>query len=372
MKKSLEFRIAEQLVKIGVKNLSEAQMHTLQHRVLQLMEADAPPAPKPVNFTFTFQLGKYKANEVTQADINKLAADMKSMIDNIGGGTLVNAKTTITLTGEADPTPINQSGTLYKAGIKTNQQLAEARLNTLEQLIRAIIKSQLPTATDAIIDERITFTKTTKTGATRNITANITQTGDAPTTTVFKCDFNSGTLDGVQADASNSYVGYEVVHPITVPAGTEVSLHFDSYTIPDMFVIQYGDSWGTSGWFGDFEEKINSYYAEGELPQWIVDQDATFEQYARYIIFKENGGAVNKTIQQKIAQIKGSATTQINGQTSEIAGSWKFTFNTLAFQNTVRVVVFSPLGHTQFEVNVKCKLPDPSVLKPLPTPESFK
>lgn len=368
MKKSLEFRIAEQLVKIGVKNLSEAQMHKLQHRVLQLMEADTPTAPKPVNFIFTFDLGKYKANELTQAQINQLAADMKPIINNIGGSTtLINIKTAVALNAEADPTPINQSGNLYKAGIKTNEQLAAARLATLEQVIRAIIISQLPGATNDIIDSFVTFTKTTKTGATRNITANITQTGDTPKDP-FKCDF-SAEKTGVQANASNSYVGYEYDHPITVPAGTQITLKFDPRTIPDCFFLKYGDSFAYSGFTGNLPAKINSFYAEGELPQWIVDKDVTFEQYARYIVFKENGGAVDKAIQAYVAKSKGNATTEV---VAAETGELSYTFTKAAFKDTIKLIVFSPLGNTVFDVSMTCKLPDPAALKPLPTPESFK
>jgi hypothetical protein len=369
MKKSLESKIAEQLLKIGVKNLSSADTRKLQERVRSIMEAGEPVTVDPVNFIFTFQLGKYKANEVSQADINKLAADLKPMINNIGAGTLINAKTTITLIGEADPTPISKTGTLYQAGITSNKMLAEARIASLERIIRAIIISQLPGATDALIDKAVVFSKSTKTGTTRNITANITQTGETSTETVFKCDFNSGELSGKQADASTSYVGYEVTHPITVPAGTEVSLHFDPYTIPDCFVLKYGDSWGTSGFYGVLEEPINGYYAEGEIPDWIREKNINFRQYARYVIFQENGGAVDKVIQQKIDQVKSGATNQVSGQDSELG--WKFTFTTKAFENTVQLVVFSPLGHTKFKVAISCKLPDPNILKPLPVPQSF-
>jgi len=369
MKKTLESRIAEQLLKIGVKNLSSADTRKIHERVRTIMEAGEPVTVDPVNFIFTFQLAKYNANEVSQADINKLAADLKPIINNIGAGTLINAKTTITLVGEADPTPISKTGSLYKAGITDNKKLAEARLASLERIIRAIIISQLTGATDALIDKAVVFAKSTKTGTTRNITANITQTGETATETVFKCDFNSGELNGKQADASTSYVGYEVTHPITVPAGTEVSLHFDPYTIPDCFVLKYGDSWGTSGFYGVMDEPINNYYAEGELPDWVRAKNVNFGQYAQYIIYKENGGAVNKAIQQKIAQVKAGAPNQMSGQDSELG--WKFTFTTKAFENTVQLIVFSPLGNTKFEVAISCKLPDPNILKPLPTPQSF-
>lgn len=368
MTKNLELRIAEQLVKIGVKNLSESQMHKLQNRVRQLMEANDPTAPEPVNFVFTFDLGKYKANELTQAQIDQLAVNMKPIIDNIGGSaTLINIKTSIALNAEADPTPISTTGPLYKSGIKTNEQLAAARLATLEQVIRAIILSQLPGATNDLIDSTITFTKTTATGKTRNITANITQTGE-PATESFKCDF-SAEKSGVQADASNSYVGYEFDHPITVPAGTEITLKFEPYVIPDCFFLKYGDSFAYSGFVGDLSAKINPFYAEGEIPQWIRDRNVTFETYARYIIFQENNGAVDNAIQAYVAKSKGNATIQVPDTGQETLA---FTFKKAAFQDTIKLIVFSPLGNTLFNVSMTCKLPDPAALKPLPTPQSFK
>lgn len=369
MTKNLELRIAEQLVKIGVKNLSESQMHKLQNRVRQLMEADDPTAPKPVNFIFTFDLGKYKANELTQAQIDQLAANMKPIIDNIGGSaTLINIKTSIALNAEADPTPINPSGPLYKAGIKTNEQLAAARLATLEQVIRAIIISQLPGATNDLLDSKITFTKTTATGKTRNITANITQTGD-PATESFKCDF-SAEKSGVQANASNSYVGYEFDHPITVPAGTEITLKFDPHTIPDCFFLKYGDNFAYSGFTGGLAEKINPFYeGPGEIPDWIRSRDWNFKQYATYVIYKENNGAVDAAIQAYVTKAKGNATTQVPDTGQETLA---FTFTKAAFQDTIKLIVFSPLGNTLFDVSMTCKLPDPATLKPLPTPQSFK
>jgi hypothetical protein len=336
---TLEQRIAKNLVAIGVKNLSVTDKANLNERVRQYLTEQGAPVNLTADFTFTFPSGKYLAGDVPDASIQQLFTDMENIISNIKTPVLLKLKTVIDLNAQASTVPINPKGALPKAGIKTNEQLAQKRMETLEFIIREIIKSRIPTMTDAQIDQLITFNRQTSVGKTTSITAKINQTGE-PLQKPFNCNTVNSEFQGAEASVANSYVGYSFAHTVSVAAGTKVTITFDPLDVPDCFWVKYGDKESLSGFLG--RNALNYKSDLARLQSSLINAK-----------IKEYGGT--STISPKIQP----------GVQQGGTGKWEFEFDKVIMEDEIRVLVFSPLKGTIFKISVKC---DDANAKPLPLP----
>lgn len=336
---TLEQRIAKNLAAIGVKNLSVTDKANLNERVRQYLTEAETPVNLTANFTFTFPSGKYLAGDVPDASIQQLFTDMENIISNIKTPVLLKLKTVIDLNAQASTVPINPQGALPKAGIKTNEQLAQKRMETLEFIIREIIKSRIPSITDAQIDQLITFNRQTSVGKTTSITAKINQTGE-PLKKPFNCNTVNSEFEGVEASVANSYVGYSFAHTVSVAAGTKVTITFDPLDVPDCFWVKYGDKESLSGFLGR-----NALNYKSDLAR-----------------------LQSSLINAKIAEYGGTSkiSTKIQpGVQQGGTGKWEFEFDKVIEEDEIRVLVFSPLKGTIFKISLKC---DDTNAKPLPLP----
>ncbi len=320
---NLEKLIAENMLRFGAKNLTEADIQYVKKRILE-------GAIDPVIFTFTFPLGQYKLEQVGDPNIAKLYTDLTIICKNIRVAKLSNIQTTITLNASATTSPINPNSQIYKDGITDNTKLAKARLATLETLIRECIKHHIPLMTDELITNNFKFIKTSAVGKTTDITANITQTGTQPPGQTLSCLSKKQNFKGGQGTKDKSYVGYEFDSLASFTVGDKINLTFDPQTVPDCFWIKMeGEKEYLSGFLG------NSNYAD--------ELDAIPD--------------LMKTINTKIKQLGG--TIQLNSTTIKPGvdqnGVGIFpTFIKKPFADKLKIVVFSPLQGTVFTVTVDC------------------
>ena len=325
---NLEKLIAENMMRFGVKNLSESDIQYVKNRILE-------GAIDPVKFTFTFTPGKYKLEEVGDVNIAKLYTDLKIICSNIRVAKLDDIRTTITLNAEATTSRINPESQTYKDGITNNTKLAAARLATLETLIRMCIKNYIPSITDELITAKFKFIKNSAVGTTTDITANITQTGTTPPGAPLSCQSKDQNFSGIQGPKENGYIGYEFDSLASFTVGDTINLTFDPQMVPDCFWIKMeGETEYLSGFLGD--AKHNDGYFVKALAA-IPD--------------------LMKTINTKIKQLGGTAqlTNTIIKPGVDQGGTSKFpSFIKKPFKDRLKIVCFSPLKGTEFTVTVNC------------------
>ena len=334
---NIEKLIAENMLRYGVKNLTEVDKEYLKSKILQ-------EQIKPVEFSFEFPIGTYKMGEVGDAKIAELYNSLRTICMNISKPVLANIQTTIVLNASATKTGINVNSQLYKDGITNNTILAQKRLTTLEELIRSCIKNWIPSITDEQINTNFKFTKSSSVGTSTAISANITQTGEKMTN-LLTCASGKVNFKGSQGSAANSYVGYEYNSLAAFNAGDSVTLTFDSLDIPDAFFVQItGQTEIVSGFRGNA--------ADGKAL-------SNNTKYPNLL----------KTINSKIKSLGGTkslANTDVQPGAQQGGQDAFVTFLKQPFFDKLKVVVFAPLGGTVFNIGVSCK-PGPTS-KPLGPP----
>ena len=325
---NLEKLIAENMLRFKLKNLTEADIQYVKNRILE-------GAIDPVKFTFTFIPAKYKLEEVGDANIAKLYNDLKVICYNIRVPKLANVQTTVTLNASATTSKISPESQTYKEGITDNAKLAAARLATLETLIRMCIKNYMPSITDEQITAKFKFIKKSQVGTTTDITATITQTGETPAGATLSCQSKAQQFSGVQGPASNGYIGYAYDSLASFNVGDKIDLTFDPKSVPDCFWIKMeGETEYLSGFMGDAK------YEGGKF----VKQLAAIP-------------GLMKTINAKIKTLGGTLqlTDTIIKPGVLQGGTSKFpSFVKKPFMDKLKVVCFSPLAGTQFDISVAC------------------
>ena len=325
---NLEKLIAENMLRFGAKNLTEADIQYVKNRILE-------GAIDPVSFTFKFPLGQYKLEQVGNANIAKLYKDLTEICSNIRVAKLDDIQTTITLNASATTSRINPDSQTYKEGITDNDKLAAARLATLETLIRECIKNYIPMMTDELITAKFKFIKKSAVGTTTDITATITQTGKAPAGAPLSCQSKDQNFSGIQGPKENGYIGYAFDSLASFTVGDTINLTFDPKKVPDCFWIKMeGETEYLSGFLGD-----------------AMHNDGYFVKALAAI------PDLMKTINTKIKQLGGTA--QLTNTTIKPGvlqgGTLKFpSFVKKPFKDRLKIVCFSPLKGTEFTVTVNC------------------
>jgi len=320
---NLEKLIAENMLRFGAKNLTEADIQYVKNRILEGAIPD-------VKFTFTFTPGQYKLEQVGDPNIAKLYEDLKQICSNIRVAKLDDIQTTITLNASATTTQIRPDSQTYKEGITDNKKLAAARLATLETLIRMCIKNWMPMITDDQMTAKFKFIKNSAVGTTTDITATITQTGKTPTGAPLSCQSRDQNFSGVQGPKENGYIGYAFDSLAQFTVGDTINLTFDPKKVPDCFWIKMeGETEYLSGFLGMdvHQTKLSA------VPDLM------------------------KTINAKIKSLGG--TLQLTDTTIKPGvlqgGTQKFpSFVKKPFKDRLKIVCFSPLKGTEFTVTVNC------------------
>ena len=334
---NLEKLIAENMLRFGIKNLSESETEIIKSKILQ-------EQIKPIDFSFEFAVGTYKVGEIGDEKIAQLYNSLRIVCGNIRNPVLANIQTTIALKASANKMGINPNSQLYKDGITTNAILAQKRLETLETLIRECIKNWIPSITDDEINTNFKFTRSSTVGDSTAITSNIIQTGEK-LTNLITCSSGALKFKGVQGTQANNYVGYEYNSLAAFGAGDTVTLTFDSVKIPDAFFIKMeGATEIISGFRGE-ESQGKDLNNNTKYPNLLAKINAKI---------KSLGGTQTLT---NTAVQKGA---QQGGQDAFI------TFLKKPFKDKLKVVVFAPLDSTIFNIKVSCK-PGPQS-KPLGPP----
>jgi hypothetical protein len=327
--------LAENMLRFGIKNLSESDKHYIQEKVSLIREQVTP-----VKFEFLFKPGTYQIGQIPDATITKLYNDLATIAANIKTPKLAKMVTTIVLTASASTTGINVNSALYKSGIKTNEQLAAKRLETMTYIVKACLRHHIPALTEEMFKTNFIFKTSSTVGETTGITADISQTGEV-IKNILPCGFNKD-FNGVKGDASNNYVGYEYNALAQFSAGDQVTVEFNPKSVPDCFYIRMdGVNEVVSGFNGisDYQGNLN------KIPDLV------------------------KIVNGKIAGLGGKAklasTTITPGKGQ--GGSYVFpTFVKQPFLDKLTVVVFATLSGTVFNIKVTCT-PGP-LSKPLGAP----
>ena len=325
---NLEKLIAENMLRFGAKNLTEADIQYVKNRILE-------GAIDPVSFTFTFIPGQYKLEQVGDVNIAKLYTDLKEICSNIRVAKLDDIQTTITLTASATTTRIRPESQTYKEGITDNTKLAAARLATLETLIRECIKNWIPMMTDELITAKFKFIKKSQVGDTTDITATITQTGDTPKGDPLSCGSRDQEFKGSQGTVETGYAGYEFDSLASFTIGDTITLSFDPKTVPDCFWIKMeGETEYLSGFLGDAKIDNGKYVkALAAVPNLMT--------------------TINKKIKALGGTLQLTNTTIKPGASQE--GTSKFpSFIKKPFEDRLKIVCFSPLKGTVFNITVNC------------------
>ena len=320
---NLENLIAENMLRFGVKNLTGADIQYVKNRILE-------GAIDPVKFTFTFPPAKYKLEEVGDVNIAKLYKDLGVICYNIRVPKLANVQTTITLNASATTSRISPESQTYKEGITDNAKLAAARLATLETLIRMCIKNYIPSITDEQITAKFKFITKSQVGNTTDITATITQTGEKPAGATLSCQTKAQEFTGYQGSAQNGYIGYAYDSLASFNVGDKIDLTFNPRKIPDCFWIKMeGETEYLSGFLGKdvHQTKLSA------VPGLMKTINAKIK-------------ALGGTLQLKDLKIKLGV---LQGGTSKFPA-----FIKKPFLDKLKVVCFSPLDTTIFDISVEC------------------
>ncbi len=320
----IEKLLAENMLRFGIKNLSESDKQYVQEKVSLIREQ-----VEPANFEFVFRPGTHQLGEIPDATITKLYNDLATICANIRTPKLAKMITTIVLTASASKTGIKPNSALYNSGIRTNEQLAAKRLETMTYIVKACIRHHIPSITEELIKTYFVFKTSSKVGETTSITANITQTGET-IKNILPCGFNKA-FEGQQGKSENNYVGYEYNALAQFNAGDQITLEFDPKSVPDCFYIKM----------------------DGEVEQ-LSGFRGKATQYQEKL---ENTPGLAKSINGKIKSLGGKSTLQSmqvlagKGQ----GGAYLFpTFVKKPFLDRLKVVVFAPLSGTVFNIKVTC------------------
>lgn len=320
---NLEKLIAENMLRFKLKNLTEADIQYVKNRILE-------GAIDPVTFKFTFIPAKYKLEEVGDVNIAKLYKDLNVICYNIRVPKLANVQTTITLNASATTSKISPDSQTYKEGITDNAKLAAARLATLETLIRMCIKNYIPSITDEQITAKFKFIKKSQVGDTTDITATITQTGESPKGATLSCQTKAQQFTGYQGAANNGYIGYAYDSLASFNVGDKIDLTFDPRRLPDCFWIKMeGETEYLSGFLGMdvHQSKLSA------VPGLMKTINAKIK-------------ALGGTLQLTDIKIKPG---KLQGGTSKFPA-----FIKKPFLDKLKVVCFSPLDETIFDISVEC------------------
>jgi hypothetical protein len=326
-----------------------------------------------IDLKFSFAPGKYKIEEINQADLEKLK---KSIIEQtltvFASNNLVNRKLSIELEASTSTTPItaalaSQLGTT--PGKEGNVKLCEARMSTLEQIVTSSLSQGLG-VDESVIRAKIAFKKVNKAnqGAGPNpetyqyIKATIIQEGTPSKPKPIGCKYDQ-LFDGLVGKAETNYVGYGSLpeHALTTSMkhGQQFLVAIDSLQIPDCVYVKYGDGPGSeflSPFTGIPQGSGRNYVAElnklnedpaNGLVAKINAELAKIGSSGTVETLQPNFFTTGKDGKQSINVAKGASQGGPNQYYTK-----RYTGSVLNSDFIVRV--FSPLGQTQFKIVANC------------------
>lgn len=339
------------------------------------------PAPNPnlnkeVKFNFNFESGKYKREEIPDADLLKLKNQLNSPIGLVKIPRYMNQKTVLTLVASTSTLGLsaNLKSQLQQEGFKPtgngNDALCAARLKTLEGIVIDYFCERLK-CTPQELAKKIEIKKVSKPNAGSGntdeerkqfqyISMKLEQTGEPiPSSRKISCNMQPTQRTGTQATRENNYVGYNADQIVVVPSGNSVTLKLNPQTVPDMVYFKYKDTEFLSPWLGAAQFKR---------------QDGIVKTYEKDLNDETKYPGLKDAINAEIKKVGGKLTVEtalaqnggwVNNQFKVLPGPDQkgnpgtFTFSmTKGFDlDNLTIRVFSPLAGTVFTIESSCSGP---------------
>ena len=233
---------------------------------------------KEIPWSFNFDSGKFKLDDIPEGDLSKIYADFeKNILPVLNNQNYIGQKIDIKLNASTSKVPVGSGVAKELAAEKyegNNGGLAKARLDTLGSIIKELLykyfKKEGEERKDFLkdISDKVTITKNAqpnigpdykqgvddpkdeKYKAVQKLSAVISVTGDEiPDDRKLKC--NSKLVgSGKKGAAEDLYCGYDKRVYAVAKKGTTMEISFDPYTVPDSFVYSYGGKIGLSPFAG--------------------------------------------------------------------------------------------------------------------------
>lgn len=232
---------------------------------------------KEIPWSFNFDSGKFKLDDIPEGDLNKIYSDFeKNILPILNNPNYIGQKIEIKLNASTSKVPVGSGVAKALTAEKyegNNSGLAKARLDTLGSIIKELLykyfKKEGEERNDFLkdISSKVTITKNAKPNIgpdykqgddpkdqkykdVQKLSAIIGVTGDEiPDDQKLKCNM---TLRGKgnKGSAEDLYCGYDKRVYAVAKKGTTMEISFDPFTVPDAFIYSYGGKVGLSPFAG--------------------------------------------------------------------------------------------------------------------------
>ena len=237
----------------------------------------AEPIGKEMPWSFNFDSGKFKLEDIPEGDLGKIYSDFeKNILPILNNQNYIGQKIDIKLTASTSKVPLGSGVVKALKEEKyegSNSGLAKARLETLSSIVKELLYKYFKKGDEDINDflkdlsDKVTITK----NAMPNQGPDYKQ-GDDPKDEKFKAVQKLSALMGVigeqieepsklkcgailkgtgtKGSAEDLYCGYDKKLYAIARKGTTMEIQFDPFTVPDSFVYSYGGKIGLSPFAG--------------------------------------------------------------------------------------------------------------------------
>lgn len=237
----------------------------------------AEPIGKEMPWTFNFDSGKFKLDDIPEEDLAKIYKDFeKNILPILNNQNYIGQKIDIKLNASTSKVPLGSGVSKELIAEKyegNNSGLAKARLETLSSIIKELLYKYFKNGDE----DRKDFLKdlSDKVTITKNALPNQGpdyKSGDDPKDEKFKAVQKLSVLMGVSGEQieepsklkcgatlrgtggkgspEDLYCGYDKKLYAIARKGTTMSIEFDPFTVPDSFVYSYGGKVGLSPFAG--------------------------------------------------------------------------------------------------------------------------
>jgi hypothetical protein len=235
------------------------------------------PIGKEMPWSFNFDSGKFKLEDIPEGDLGKIYNDFeKNILPILNNQNYIGQKIDIKLTASTSKVPLGSGVVKALKEEKyegSNSGLAKARLETLSSIIKELLYKYFKKGDEDIKDflkdlsDKVTITK----NAMPNQGPDYKQ-GDDPKDEKFKAVQKLSALMGVigeqidepsklkcgatlrgtgsKGSAEDLYCGYDKKLYAVAKKGTTMKIQFDPFTVPDSFIYSYGGKIGLSPFAG--------------------------------------------------------------------------------------------------------------------------
>lgn len=233
---------------------------------------------KEIPWSFNFDSGKFKLDDIPEGDLAKIYSDFeKNILPVLNNPNYIGQKIDIKLNASTSKVPVGSGVAKELTAEKyegNNSGLAKARLDTLGSIIKELLykyfKKEGEERNDFLKDigDKVTITKNAK----PNIGPDYKQGVDDPKDEKYKAVQKLSAIIGVTGEeidvdrklkcgmtlrgkgnkgsAEDLYCGYDKKVYAVAKKGTTMEISFDPFTVPDAFIYSYGGKIGLSPFAG--------------------------------------------------------------------------------------------------------------------------